>query len=128
MNNINYMAQLNIEELLEKRKQKLAKIKGLVEGKVVAGKELKELAKKRTRKGEGFRSLVGKEILIKDIKFENGTAYVTVEVDGQEKVVRTSDKMLIKRWLLDFKAALDLGAKAIKVKVEPLGKGGVKFV
>jgi len=122
------MAQLNIEELLERKKQRLAKIKELVEGKVIAGKELKELAKKRARKGEGFRSLVGKEILIKDIKFENGTAYVTVEVDGQEKIVRTSDKMLIKRWLLDFKAALDLGAQAIKVKVEPLGKGGVKFV
>jgi len=66
--------------------------------------------------------------LIKDIKFENGTAYITVEVDGEEKVVKTSDKMLIKRWLVDFKAALDLGAKAIKVKIEPLGKGGIKFV
>jgi len=122
------MVYLNIEELLEKKKEKLAQIKPLVEGKVLSGKELKELAKKRAKRGEGFRSLVGKEILIKDIKFENGTAYITVEVNGEEKVVKTSDKMLIKRWLVDFKAALDLGAKAIKVKIEPLGKGGIKFV
>jgi len=52
---------------------------------------------------------------------------VTFEVDGQENTVETADKYLIERWLLDYKVALDLGAKGVKVRVKKRGKYGVAF-
>ncbi len=106
------------------------KLKRLIEVKphgVVSLTDVKSLVKKG-KKGAGFRRFIGKTILIRDIHFEGDKAIVTVEVDGATEKVTTRDKILIKRYLLDFKAALDMGAEAVKVKVEPLGKSSVKFV
>ena len=118
---------MNWEELVEKKKKTLGEKENIFKGKVFDTKSVKELLRRGARKGKSFRSLVGKEIIIKDIKFQGDKAIVTVEVDGQIKTVETADKLLIKRWLVDFKAALDLGAAGIKVKVLPVGKSAVKF-
>jgi hypothetical protein len=116
------------EELLERKKEQLQAVAGNFQGKVLGLEELRKMIGRRTKRGKGFRKFVGKEIIIKDIQFNDGKAIVKVETDGKEKLVETEDKALIKRWLIDFKIALDEGAKGIKVKVEPLGSGGVKFV
>jgi len=50
-----------------------------------------------------------------------------LEVDGKEESIETSNKFIIERWLTDFKAALDLGAAGIKVRVKGRGKYGVVF-
>lgn len=104
------------------------KLKKLIEVKpkgVVSLSDVKSIVKKS--KGTGFRKFIGKTILIRDIQFDGDKAIVTVEVDGSTETLTTRDKMLIKRYFIDFKAALDMGAEAIKVKVEPLGKSSVKF-
>jgi len=94
---------------------------------VMSLKDVKGIVRK-PKKGTGFRRFLGKEIIITDIQFKEDTAVVRVEVDGKEEEILTRDKLLIKRYLIDFKVALDLGAEGIKVKVEPLGKSSVKFV
>ena len=118
---------MNWEELVEKKKQAIGGKEELLKGKVVDTKSVKELLRRGAKRGRSFRSLVGKEIVIKNIEFKGDKAIVTVEVDGQTRTVETADKLLIKRWLVDFKAALDLGAEGIKVKVVPVGKSAVKF-
>ena len=118
---------MDIQKLLEEKRKKLEGSKKILKGKTLTVKELKELIRKGAKRGEGFRSLAGKEILIKKINFEGNTAVVLVEVEGETKTVKTSDKGLIKRWLAEFKVALDMGAQGIKVKVVPIGSGNVKF-
>jgi len=118
---------MNWEELVERKKQAVGSREDIFKGKVFDTKTVKELLRRGAKKGRSFRSLVGKEIVIKKIEFQGDKAIVTVEVDGQTKTVETADKLLIRRWLIDFKAALDLGAEGIKVKVLPVGKSAVKF-
>jgi hypothetical protein len=116
------------KELLERKKQRLEDLNLDFSGKILDVKTVKELVNRRSRKGMGFRSLAGKEIIIRKINFEGDKAIVEVEVDGKRRTVQTADKSLIKRWLIDFKLALDNGAEGIKVKVIPIGSGSVKFV
>jgi len=116
------------KELLERKKQRLEELNVDLKGKVLDVKTVKELVNRRSRKGTGFRSLAGKEIIIRKIDFEGDKAIVEVEVDGKKKTIQTADKSLIRRWLIDFKIALDSGAEGIKVKVVPVGSGSVKFV
>jgi hypothetical protein len=115
-------------EILKKKKQRLENLGVNFEGKILDVKSVKEVVNKRPRKGMGFRSLVGKEIIIRKIEFQGDKAIVEVEVDDKKRTVQTSDQNLIKRWLIDFKLALDMGAEGIKVKVAPYGVSGVKFV
>jgi hypothetical protein len=119
---------MNWEEILEKKKQRLEDLGLKFQGGVLDVKTVKDVVNRRSKKGMGFRSLAGKEIIIRKIEFDGDKAIVEVEVDGKRRTVQTSDKSLIKRWLIDFKIALDMGAEGIKVKVLPVGTGSVKFV
>jgi len=98
--------------------------KDKIVGEVVEGKKVKELIRRKPRARKSFREYTGKEIIIKKIEFDEDKAIVTFEVDGREDTVETADKFLIERWLIDYKVALDLGAKGVKVKVKSRGKYG----
>ena len=114
------------EELIERKKQFVGD-EEVFRGKIVDAKSVKDLLRRGAKRGRSFRTLAGKEIIIRNIDFKDEKAIVSVEVDGQTRTMETADKMLIKRWLVDFKTALDLGAEGIKVKVVPVGKTSVKF-
>ena len=115
------------EEIIERKKQAIVGKEDFFKGKVIDAKSVKDIFRRGAKRGRSFRSLANKEIIIRNIDFRGKKAIVSVEVDGQTKTVETADKVLIKRWLVDFKTALDLGAEGIKVKVVPIGKTAVKF-
>ena len=115
------------EELIKEKKRVLEAEKDKIVGEVVEGKKVKELIRRKPRARKSFREYTGKEIIIKKIEFDEDKAIVTFEVDGQEDTVETADKFLIERWLIDYKVALDLGAKGVKVKVKSRGKYGIAF-
>lgn len=111
------------EELIEEKKRALEAEKDKIIGEVIEGKKVKELLKKRPRAKKSFSKHIGKEIIIKKIEFDGDKAIVMLESDEGVDTVETADKFLIKRWLLDYKVALDLGAKGVKVRVKKRGSG-----
>lgn len=115
------------EELIEEKKKALGAEKDKIAGKVVEGKKVRELTRKKPRAKRSFSGYIGRDITITKIEFDDNKAVVTFEVDGQENTVETADRYLIERWLIDYKVALDLGAKGVKVKVKRRGKYGVAF-
>jgi len=115
------------EEWIKEKKMALEAEKDKIVGKIIEGKKVKELIRKKPRARKSFREYTGKEIIIKKIEFKGNKAIVTFEVDEQEDIIETADKFLIERWLIYYKVALDLGAKGVKVKVKSRGKYGVAF-
>lgn len=119
--------ELDWNKLVEERKNMLIQSRELISDKVVEGQEIKKLTRQRKRARKSFRRYIGKEIVIKRIYFDGEKAIVTFEVDGQEETAETADKFLIRGWLIDYKVAIDLGAKGVKVKVKERGKYGIVF-
>ena len=60
--------------------------------------------------------------MIRKIEFDRDRAIVTFEVDEQENTVEIVDKFLINRRLINYKLALDLKAKEVRVKVKRMRK------
>jgi|GEM_PF-3451937 hypothetical protein len=117
----------SLEELLKERMKVLEKYKDVIKGQSVTGAEVKEFVRKKPRSKKSLRNYIGKEIKITQIDFEGNKAIIKFEVDGKEETAETSDQFVIKRWLIDYKAALDLGAESVRVKVKDRGKYGIAF-
>jgi len=114
-------------ELLDQKRELLSKrtltLDGIIESKIV-----RELTRKKLKSKRSLQRYEGKEVLITGIELNGRSAIVHLKVDGEEDVAETSDKRVIERWLLDYKAALDLGAQAIKAKIVRSGRYGVSVV
>ena len=74
--------EMTWEELIKEKKRALEAEKDKIVGKIIEGKKIKELIRKKPRARKSFRGYTGKEIIIKKIEFEGDKAIVTLEVDG----------------------------------------------